>query len=310
MRRREFITLLGGAMTAWSRAALAQSAGALTENIAPLVSVSWLNSRRGEKNLVVLDIRSADDGPAFDEFSKGHIPGAIHSDFDTAGWRVSRRGLPLMLPVVRQLEALIGDLGIDEASHVVVVSAGIDATDFDSAARVYWTLRVSGIRNVSILEGGFAAWRTAPEAAVETGMTQPSPTIFAVTIDKKPVAEVGDVETIEQTGGATLIDARPASYFSGREKVPAVKAYGHIPGALSLDSAAFYDTKTNRLKPKAELAKIASFLPRGPIVTYCNSGLWSSTDWFVLSELLHRPDVKLYYGSMIEWTSDPRHRVD
>jgi thiosulfate/3-mercaptopyruvate sulfurtransferase len=44
--------------------------------------------------------------------------------------------------------------------------------------------------------------------------------------------------------------------------------------------------------------------------SYCNGGHWSATDWFVLSELLDRKDVKLYYGSMIEWTADPHRPVE
>jgi thiosulfate/3-mercaptopyruvate sulfurtransferase len=311
VRRREFITILGGAPFAWSRIARSKETAHTTADvIEPLISVPWLKSHLGDKNLVILDIRSADDSQTANDFSQGHISGAIHSDFDTAGWRTTRDELPLMLPAVPQLEVLIGDLGIDENSDVVVVPAGTDATDFGSAARVYWTLKVSGIKSVSILDGGFAAWRAAPNSAVAIGVTQPSPVIFSATIDKKPLAEVGEVEMIEHTGGAALVDARPTSFFSGREKVAVVKAYGHIPGALNLDSATFYDATTNRLKPKVDLAKIASSLPEGPIVTYCNSGHWSSTDWFVLSELLDRSDVKLYYGSMIEWTADPRHRVE
>ena len=66
----------------------------------------------------------------------------------------------------------------------------------------------------------------------------------------------------------------------------------------------FYDEKTNRLKPPAELASIATTLPAGPAVTYCNTGHWAATDWFVLSEILGRADVRLYYGSMVDWTSD------
>ena len=62
--------------------------------------------------------------------------------------------------------------------------------------------------------------------------------------------------------------------------------------------------KTNRLKPKAELAAIAATLSGGPAVTYCNTGHWAATDWFVLSEVLGRKDVRLYYGSMVDWTSD------
>ena len=53
-----------------------------------------------------------------------------------------------------------------------------------------------------------------------------------------------------------------------------------------------------------ELAAIAARIPpAGPVVNYCNTGHWSSTDWFVLSELLGRKNVKLYYGSMVEWSS-------
>ena len=61
---------------------------------------------------------------------------------------------------------------------------------------------------------------------------------------------------------------------------------------------------TNRLKPQAELAAIAATLPAGPAVTYCNTGHWAATDWFVLSEMLGRKDVRLYYGSMVDWTAD------
>ena len=116
--------------------------------------------------------------------------------------------------------------------------------------------------------------------------------------------------TIEQSRAATLLDARPASFFAGKEKAPAVKAYGHIRGALNLDSATFYDDKANRLKPKAELAAIAASLPDGPVISYCNTGHWAATNWFVLSELLGRKDVRLYYGSMVEWTADARRPVE
>ena len=92
-------------------------------------------------------------------------------------------------------------------------------------------------------------------------------------------------------------------------KAPASKAYGHIPGAVNLDSASFYDPVTNRLRPKAQLARIAASLPPGPVVAYCNTGHWAATDWFVLSVVLGRPDVRLYDGSMVEWTADARRPV-
>ena len=269
----------------------------------PLVSVSWLKQHLDDKNLLVLDIRSAIDGGGAKAYEEAHIPGAIHSDYDKAGWRVTRNDVPFMLPTVAELEKLIGDLGIDETTRVVVVPAGVNFTDFGSAARTYWTLKVVGVTNVSILDGGVAAWKAAG-LPLETGVKKPSPTIFTATLNEKLLSRLEDVTTSETVKNATLIDARPASFFNGKEKAPNAQAYGHIPGAVNLDSASFYDAATNKLKPRADLAALAAQLPtQGPLIAYCNTGHWAATDWFVLHELLGRKDVSLYDGSMVEWTA-------
>ena len=275
----------------------------------PLMLVEALHARLGEPDLVILDVRSAIDGSEVDAYAKGHIPGAIASDYDKSGWRATRNGLPYMLPSVAQLEKLIGELGIDEDSKVVVVPAGVSATDFGAATRVYWTLKVAGVNEVSVLDGGLAAW-TAAKYPLETGTVTPSPRIFTATINKSIIAELADVEKIAESGDGTLIDARPPEYFKGKLKIDAAAAYGHIPNSINIDSAEFYDPVTNRLRPRDQLAAIASRVSsKGPVVTYCNTGHWSSTDWFVLTELLGRKDVKLYYGSMVEWSAAPQRPV-
>jgi thiosulfate/3-mercaptopyruvate sulfurtransferase len=113
----------------------------------PLVSAQWLSDHRGDTNLVVLDIRSAIDGGGAEAYAKAHIPGAVHSDYDKAGWRVMRNNVPFMVPTVPELEKLIGELGIDEDSRVVVVPAGVHYTDFGSAARTYWTHKLVGVND-------------------------------------------------------------------------------------------------------------------------------------------------------------------
>lgn len=275
----------------------------------PLVSVEWLSNHLKDQKLVVLDIRSAIDGGGAKAYEAAHIPGSVHSDYDKAGWRVTRNNVPFMVPTAAELEKLIGDLGIDEDTHVVVVPAGVNVLDFGSAARTYWTLKYAGVPKVSILDGGIAAWRQAG-LPVESGVSKPSPTIFSANIDNSLRIDAAGVEKIESTGGATLVDARPASFFLGKEKAPTVAVYGHIPGALNVDSAEFYDAKTNKLKPRAELEALARAIPTGPAVSYCNTGHWASTDWFVLHELLGRKDTRLYAGSMVEWTSHADRPVE
>jgi thiosulfate/3-mercaptopyruvate sulfurtransferase len=255
---RVLCNVIRGALGAIGVMALVASAAAQDKPRAePLATVEWLAGHLRDPGVVVLDIRSAIDGGGAETYAQAHIPGALHSDYDKAGWRTTRNGLPFMLPTVAQLEKLIGELGIDEDSHVVVVPAGVSYTDFGSAARVYWTLKVAGVTNVSILDGGLAAWIAAKQPT-EAGVNTPSPTIFTATINKGLIADATDVEQMLASGRGTVVDARPPLYFEGKVKADAASAYGHIPGAISVDSATFYDAAVNRLKPRDQLAAIAA----------------------------------------------------
>ena len=77
-----------------------------------------------------------------------------------------------------------------------------------------------------------------------------------------------------------------------------------------MEGAAAYDAAADRLKPRADLEKLFAPVPAGPVIPFCNTGQAAATDWFVLSEILGRPNVKLYDGSMSEWAGDPNRPVE
>ena len=229
----------------------------------PLVTPQWLNGHRAGPDLVVLDIRSAIDGGGAQAYAAGHIPGSVHSDYDKAGWRVTRNDVPFMVPTTagarkadrrsrhRRKQPRRGGAGRRERARFRLGRAHL--LDAEICRREE---RLDPRRRYRRLAAGSSADSKADANA-------PSPKIFTATLDKSILALASDVENIEGKGGATLVDARPASFFLGKEKAPASQAYGHIPGALNIDSAEFYDPKTNRLKPKAELAAIANAVPAG-----------------------------------------------
>ena len=95
----------------------------------PLVSVDWLDRHLGDDGLVVVDVRSGIDGSDREDFEAGHIPGAVYSDYTTAGWRQESDGVPGTLPPEADLAELIGNLGIDNDTDVVIVPAGVGSTD-------------------------------------------------------------------------------------------------------------------------------------------------------------------------------------
>jgi thiosulfate/3-mercaptopyruvate sulfurtransferase len=209
------------------------------------------------------------------------------------------------------LSALFGRLGLRPETHVVVVSAGTSANDFNAAARVYWTLKVAGHRRVSVLDGGFSGWTRDAARPVESGPAQPRPAgDYPVKLDPSLRAEIADVQQAIERGSAALVDGRSAAAFEGREKSPQARVGGRLPGAILADMTDAYDTGANRLKPRAELETIFARVPRGEAVSYCNTGHSAAGNWFALSEILGRPGVKLYDGSMTEWTQDPARPVE
>ena len=135
----------------------------------PLVSANWLADNLNNPELVIIDMRNSIDGGGYETFLEGHIPRAIHSDYGRAGWRVSRDGTPGLLPTDSQFQSLARNLGINDNSQIVIVPAGVSSTDFGSSARAYWTFKVFGHEDVSILNGGWNNWSKTYPNKIEAG---------------------------------------------------------------------------------------------------------------------------------------------
>ncbi|WP_439498390.1 sulfurtransferase [Bosea sp. (in: a-proteobacteria)] len=275
-----------------------------------LISPEALAERLGDSNLVILDIRSSVDGGGKAAYEAGHVPGAVHTNYVADGWRAKVGNAPGMLPPLDHLARLVGELGIKPHDDVVIVPAGISATDFAAAARVYWTLKLVGHGQQAILDGGFKAWSADPGRPVETGSSAPNPaTPYPVVVQQRLRSTADATLVASRSRLATLVDARSPSYFEGREKAAEATRAGHIPGALSRDYAEAFDLATGRLKPVRDLSALFAAVPNGPAISYCNTGHTAALNWFVLSEVLGRDEVSLYDGSMTDWTQDPERQV-
>ena len=278
----------------------------------PLVDVAWLRARLNRPDLVVLDIRTSDEGGGAAGFAQGHVPGALFSDYAKAGWRTEVDGIPAMLPPRLQIEALIGGLGIADDMHVVIVPAGRNAGDVASAARVYWTFKVLGHDAVSVLDGGHRAWTADAANPLAIGPARSvSPVRFTARMRHDLLATAADVEAA-RAQAVPLIDARTYDQFSGKSKSPVVKRFGTIPEAVNIENGAFYDEKAGRFVGKGEIARLleaAGVRRDGDIVAFCNTGHLASVAWFGISEVLGAGRTSLYDGSMAEWAADAARPV-
>jgi thiosulfate/3-mercaptopyruvate sulfurtransferase len=268
----------------------------------PLVDAAWLKAHLGEPGLVVLDVRDVEDGSSDALFAQGHVPGAVHADYAKAGWRTTVNGVPGMLPPVADLEKLIGSLGIGNDSHVVIVPHGVTSSDFGAATRVFWTFDVMGHDEVSILQGGQAAW-VAGGHPVETGPGEaPEPAVFKASFRPELVATADDVKAA-QAKGVPLVDARPKGQYTGEVTPPNVGVAGTIPDAVSLPHDVVVENGADVLaKPQLDaLLTSLGVEPAGEKIAFCNTGHWASVGWFVMNKIGNDPDVRMYDGSMVEW---------
>ena len=275
----------------------------------PLVDTSWIKQNSCKSDVVVLDIRNELDGHSKMDYLRGHIPCAVYSDYMKDGWRAKVNNIPGMLPPLPQIEKLIGRLGIDGNTQVVIYSAGSNALDMGSATRVYWTFKVLGHDDVSILNGGYAAYTADKANKIETGMNQPKPKTFVAKFRKDMYPGKADIEKASKDG-ILLVDNRPHDQYLGINRTPAtVKRNGTIPGAKNLPESWLTDNNGGKFRSAAELEKLykAAGVPlKGESINFCNTGHWASLGWFVSSEVLGNKLAKVYDGSMAEWSADPK----
>ncbi|PPR77969.1 MAG: putative thiosulfate sulfurtransferase [Alphaproteobacteria bacterium MarineAlpha2_Bin1] len=272
----------------------------------PLVTVDWLSTKLDDENIKILDIRNKIDKGGIDVFLKGHIPGSIHSDYLKDGWRVKRDNIVGLLPSKKQFKNLIESIGITNDDHVIIVPAGVSSTDFGSAARVYWTLKIYGHKNLSILDGGYAYWKSKfPNLIQNKNYKEPNKSDYIASYNSSYYISADEVIEHINQGNGLLIDARTVLQWRGKEKHPASVKSGRLPTSILMPQEDNYDKKNNKLKDITQLKILYKNIKDKSIVSYCNTGHWAATNWFVLSELLGRKNVKLYDGSMVEWSSNP-----
>lgn len=302
---KQILFLTVACLTAISTTAFAASAS-------PLVDTNWIKQNSCKPGIVVLDIRNQLDGHSKMDYLRGHIPCAVYSDYMKDGWRAKVNNIPGMLPPLPQIEKLIGSLGIDDNNHVVIYSAGTNALDMGSATRVYWTLKVLGHDDVSILNGGYAAYTADKANKIQTGMNQPQPKTFVAKFRKDMYPTEADVEKARKAGDI-LVDNRPNDQYMGVNRTGTVKRNGTIPGAKNLPESWLTDNDGGQFRSVAELEKLyknAGVPLKGEEINFCNTGHWASLGWFVSSEVLGNKQAKVYDGSMTEWSADPKLPVE
>lgn len=266
----------------------------------PLIDTEWLAKRLDSADVVVLDATfflPNQERDAQQEYAAAHIPGARFFDIDTIADRDNP--LPHMLPSPDFFAACVGQLGIDNQTHVVVY----DNNGFMASARAWWTFRVFGYDRVSVLDGGLAYWRSKA-LPLDASPVTAEPRFFKASFRPNLVRNLEEMKAIGQENATQIVDARSPGRFAGTEPEPrpGIRS-GHIPGSKNLFFKKLVDETTQRLKPASEILnefENAGIDLEKPIVTTCGTGV-TATVLALGLYCLGFESAAVYDGSWTEW---------
>lgn len=232
------------------------------------------------------------------DWLKGHVPGAAYLHMvddlsDPAG------AYPFTLAPQAQIDAVLSRIGIRADDTVILYGSGTAV----AVVRAWWVLTVSGLKDVRIMDGGFARWQ-AEGRPVATGEESFTPSVFRGERDTGAVAGRDDVLAAVQGGGAVLVNALSRPQHEGTGGTHYGRP-GRIPGSVSCPATGILDPATGAFASLDEMrAQFADLPADRPLITYCGGGIAAAAALFAL-RLTGRTDVRLYDNSLLEWSADP-----
>ena len=195
-----------------------------------LVSAEWLKKNKGQ--VVLVDARPES------LYSGGHISGAVNATWTYFANMNAQTGTKKWGTIWQPstMAKRIGALGINGKKTVVVYD---DAGGWGQSGWALWILRMSGVKNAKILEGGFTAWKKEGGAVSRTVHKNKA---VAFSIPKYKEHYLVDTEWINNNlgkSGLVLLDVRTLAEYQGKIRPFQEKRAGHLPGAIHIEMQNF-----------------------------------------------------------------------
>ena len=266
-------------------------------NPSVLVDADW-----AEEHLSDPTVRFVEVDVDTTAYEQSHLRGAV-------GWNWTSQladGIRRDIATKGDLSALLSESGISPDTTIVLY--GDNNNWF--AAWAYWQLKLFGLRDVRILNGGRKYWldnglpvTTDVPTYQPTGIQLGEPDFGLRAFRDDILPRLGDPTL-------SLVDVRSPAEFNGEVIAPpgmseTAQRAGHIPGAASIPWAQTV-REDGTFKSREELAALyegKGITADKDIIAYCRIGERSSHSWFVLHELLGYQRVRNYDGSWTEYGS-------
>jgi thiosulfate/3-mercaptopyruvate sulfurtransferase len=282
-----------------------------------LAETEWLEQRLGDPKLRLFDVtgmltRSFENLAREKSFDLGHIPTAGFLDIAGIGGALSdpEAKLPWTWPTPDRFEEDMRRAGVENNSTVVVYAAtprkGIDV-GLMWATRAWWVMHHHDV-DCRVLNGGWEKWLAEDRPISTRPGLFPRSSFKASTGAQRGVASSADVlAAVGEPGATCVVDALSEDSFSGSARVRYGPRKGHIAGAVNVPMTELLDETTGVFRPAADIREAferVGFDFSRPAITYCGGGIAATVDAFAL-KLCGMDAVRVYDGSLAEWSADP-----
>ena len=243
-----------------------------------------------------------------DRYLAAHIPGAIHVDVATQ-FSDQSSTLHYAHPEPQAIADELARLGVSAGQEVVIY----DSTSTIWAARLWYLLRWIGAP-ARVLDGGLSAWKAAGEAIETREGERPEP---AASWHAEPMrrAWVSKEELAERRADdkRPLVCSLPAGSFTGADASRYARR-GRIPRSVNVSARDLFGTN-GTLKSRVEVilaydaAGVSVQSGSEEVLLYCGGGISASAGALSLAAIGHSA-VRIYDGSLEEWSADPELPLD
>lgn len=261
------------------------------------------------------------DGPK--EFADAHIPGSVEAyahDLQLLDDVRACKGLPMCEPRAAEL---IGKLGIDANTRVVVYDNGMGP----NASGAWFFLKLYGHPDVRILDGGLATWKAKglPTEKGHPAVAAKPP--FKTSVQWDLIATREDVQkAIADPAHYLLLDARHnLDEYTGKQlltglsapgKESTVARGGFIPTAVFSPWTKYAGNKKGEpdkptlkdaddLQKQLQKLKKSGYAPEKTVISYCHVGLGRGSFQYLALQKAGHAKTKVYVGSWSEWGNTP-----
>jgi thiosulfate/3-mercaptopyruvate sulfurtransferase len=237
------------------------------------------------------------------DYLEGHIPGAVYASLDKDLSDLSRQVEGLgrhPLPLESAFSSVLSRWGWRPGLQVVSYDTAGGSL---AAARLWWLLRLVGVQDVAVLNGGYGAWLAAG-LPVDAGNVTRTPSKVELHYDTS--RHLVDHAHLLDAPERLLLDARAAPRYRG-DVEPIDRVGGHVPGAHNRpfsDNLGGDGRFKSATQLRQEFLDVLGTHASQDVVHMCGSGVTACHNLLAM-EHAGLAGSRLYAPSWSGWVSDP-----